>query len=76
MLDAPDSFRFLLHVTVLRDVKRHQKCSPLRRATYDGVRDHSACSGLQVRLPRRTEERAAMIKWLSEMLLLNAELVP
>lgn len=28
------------------------------------------------RLPRRTEERAAMIRWLKEMLLLNILLVP
>src|ERR1019366_4828489 len=42
----------------------------------DAVRDHSAGSGLQARLPRRTEERAAMIRWLKEMLLLNLLLVP
>lgn len=33
-------------------------------------------SGLQARLPRRTEERGAMIRWLKEMLLLTILLVP
>ena len=30
----------------------------------------------QARLPRRAEERAEMIRWLKEMLLLNILLVP
>jgi len=38
----------------------------------DAVRNHSAGSGVQARVPRRTEEHAAMIKCLKEMLLLNA----
>jgi hypothetical protein len=58
---------------VLRDMKRHQKCSPL--GATDAVRDHSTGSGLQAWLSRWTEERAAMI-WLKEMLLLSVLLVP
>jgi len=59
---------------VLRDVKHHQKRSPLEAA--DAVRDLSTGSGLPARIPRRTKERAAMIKCLKEMLLLNAVLLP
>ena len=42
----------------------------------DAVRDHFGDSGLQARTPRRTQERAAMIRWVKEMLLLNILLVP
>jgi hypothetical protein len=50
----------LLHVTVLRDLKRHQKCW-LRWEATDAVRDNSTGSGLQAWLSRRAEERAAML---------------
>jgi len=42
----------------------------------DAVRDHFAGFGLLSRLSRRAEERAAMIQWLKEMLLLTILLVP
>ena len=42
----------------------------------DAYRDHSSGSGVQARLSRQTEERAAMIRWLKETLLLNLLFVP
>src|SRR5580658_9359857 len=42
----------------------------------DAARDHFTGSGLQARLPRRTEEHAAMIRWLKEVLLLSILLLP
>ena len=59
---------------VLRDVKRHQNAR--RWEVTNAASDHFTGSGLQARLPRRAEERAAMIRWLKEMLLLNILLVP
>jgi hypothetical protein len=43
----------------------------LRFQGSSAVRDHFTGSGLQARLPRRREERAAMIRWLKEMPLIN-----
>lgn len=44
-------------------------CASSRRGATDAFRDHPTGSGLQARLPRRTEERAATMKWLKELLL-------
>src|ERR1700747_1708426 len=54
-------------------------CESSRGEATDAVPDHSAGAGLQTRVPRRTEERAAMIRLLKYLIgttLIALALVP